>query len=185
MSSYEIIYVTSSSLSEEEQGKLLKKAESTLKKGKAAVEQQFVWGRRRLAYPIDNQDYGVYHIWYVDGPGSALSELERQFNLTDDVLRFFALRVNNIESEANQFKALLTANEVRAAERAAAEAERAAKFAGNKTRFDNKKAKDQPGKDAEAKPDDDSETAEKKSEEAETSADAETADAETTETPTE
>ena len=59
MSSYEIIYVTSSSLSEEEQGKLLKKAESTLKKGKAAVEQQFVWGRRRLAYPIDNQDYGV------------------------------------------------------------------------------------------------------------------------------
>ena len=89
--------------------------------------------------------------------------MERQFNLTDDVLRFFALRVNNIEAEANQVKALLAANEVRAAERAAAEAERAAKFAGNKTRFDNKKAKDQPGEDAEAKPDADSETAKEKS----------------------
>lgn len=179
MSSYEIIFITSARLSEEEQGKFLKKAESTLKKETAAVEQQFVWGRRRLAYPIDDQDYGVYHIWYVEGPGSALTELERQFNLTDDVLRFFSLRVSNIESEASQFKALLAENAARAAERAATEAEWAAKFAG-KTRFNTQKARERTSEKAEVKSDDTLEKTEQQPEKAEAHT-----EAETPETPTE
>jgi small subunit ribosomal protein S6 len=179
MSSYEIIFITSARFSEEEQSTFLKKAESTLKKEKATVEQQFVWGRRRLAYPIDDQDYGVYHIWYVEGPGSALTELERQFNLTDDVLRFFSLRVSNIESEASQFKALLAENAARAAERAATEAERAAKFAG-KTRFNTQKARERTSEKAEAKSDDTLEKTEPPPEKAEAHT-----EAETSETPTE
>ena len=179
MSSYEIIFITSARFSEEEQSTFLKKAESTLKKEKATVEQQFVWGRRRLAYPIDDQDYGVYHIWYVEGPGSALTELERQFNLTDDVLRFFSLRVSNIESEASQFKALLAENAARAAERAATEAERAAKFAG-KTRFNTQNARERTSEKAEAKSDDTLEKTEPPPEKAEAHT-----EAETSETPTE
>ena len=179
MSSYEIIFITSARFSEEEQSTFLKKAESTLKKEKATVEQQFVWGRRRLAYPIDDQDYGVYHIWYVEGPGSALTELERQFNLTDDVLRFFSLRVSNIESEASQFKALLAENAARAAERAATEAERAAKFAG-KTRFNTQNARERTSEKAEAKSDDTLEKTEPPPEKAEAHT-----EAETPETPTE
>lgn len=181
MSSYEIVFITSARLGEEDQGKFLKKAESTLQKEAATVAEKFVWGRRRLAYPIDDQDYGVYHIWYVEGPGSALTELERQFNLTDDVLRFFALKVNSTESEASQFKVLLEQNAARAAERAAAEAERAAKFAG-KTRFDDKKTEDKSDEKADEKSDDDE--SKKASDDAE-AAPAETAEAETTETPTE
>ena len=179
MSSYEIIFITSARFSEEEQSTFLKKAESTLKKEKATVKQQFVWGRRRLAYPIDDQDYGVYHIWYVEGPGSALTELEHQFNLTDDVLRFFSLRVSNIESEASQFKALLAENAARAAERAATEAERAAKFAG-KTRFNTQKARERTSEKAEAKSDDTLEKTEPPPEKAEAHT-----EAETSETPTE
>ena len=179
MSSYEIIFITSARFSEEEQSTFLKKAESTLKKEKATVEQQFVWGRRRLAYPIDDQDYGVYHIWYVEGPGSALTELEHQFNLPDDVLRFFSLRVSNIESEASQFKALLAENAARAAERAATEAERAAKFAG-KTRFNTQKARERTSEKAEAKSDDTLEKTEPPPEKAEAHT-----EAETPETPTE
>ena len=179
MSSYEIIFITSARFSEEEQSTFLKKAESTLKKEKATVKQQFVWGRRRLAYPIDDQDYGVYHIWYVEGPGSALTELERQFNLTDDVLRFFSLPVSHIESEASQFKALLAENAARAAERAATEAERAAKFAG-KTRFNTQKARERTSEKAEAKSDDTLEKTEPPPEKAEAHT-----EAETPETPTE
>ena len=179
MSSYEIIFITSARFSEEEQSTFLKKAESTLKKEKATVKQQFVWGRRRLAYPIDDQDYGVYHIWYVEGPGSALTELERQFNLTDDVLRFFSLRVSNIESEASQFKALLAENAARAAERAATEAEWAAKFAG-KTRFNTQKARERTSEKAEVKSDDTLEKTEQQPEKAEAHT-----EAETPETPTE
>jgi membrane protein involved in colicin uptake len=126
----------------------------------------------------------MYHIWYVEGPGSALTELEHQFNLTDDVLRFFSLRVSNIESEASQFEALLAANAERAAERAVAEAERAAKFAG-KARFNERKAQEKSSKKAEAKTGDTSEKTEVPPEQAETSPKAETADAETPETPTE
>ena len=50
------------------------------------------WGRRRLAYPIDRQREGSYHILLFDAPAEAIAELERGLLITEEVLRHLVTR---------------------------------------------------------------------------------------------
>jgi small subunit ribosomal protein S6 len=50
------------------------------------------WGRRRLAYPIDRQREGSYHIIVFESPTSAVAELERSLLITEEVLRHLVVR---------------------------------------------------------------------------------------------
>ena len=50
------------------------------------------WGRRRLAYPIDRQREGSYHIIVFEAPASAVAELERSLLITEEVLRHLVVR---------------------------------------------------------------------------------------------
>jgi small subunit ribosomal protein S6 len=63
----------------------------------AAAEGQIVkvspWGRRRLAYAIGQQREGSYFIIQFDAPGSAVLELERGLNITEEVMRHLVTRV--------------------------------------------------------------------------------------------
>ncbi|HEY6014108.1 MAG TPA: 30S ribosomal protein S6 [Candidatus Limnocylindrales bacterium] len=50
------------------------------------------WGRRRLAYPIDRQREGSYHIVVFEAPAEAIAELERSLLITEEVLRHLVVR---------------------------------------------------------------------------------------------
>lgn len=50
------------------------------------------WGRRRLAYPIDRQREGSYHIIVFEAPAEAIGELERSLLITEEVLRHLIVR---------------------------------------------------------------------------------------------
>jgi small subunit ribosomal protein S6 len=50
------------------------------------------WGRRRLAYPIDRQREGSYHIIVFESPATAIGELERSLLITEEVLRHLVVR---------------------------------------------------------------------------------------------
>ena len=50
------------------------------------------WGRRRLAYPIDRQREGSYHIIVFESPAPAVVELERSLLITEEVLRHLIVR---------------------------------------------------------------------------------------------
>jgi small subunit ribosomal protein S6 len=51
------------------------------------------WGRRRLAYAIGQQHEGSYFIIQFDAPASAVLELERGLNITEEVMRHLITRV--------------------------------------------------------------------------------------------
>jgi small subunit ribosomal protein S6 len=51
------------------------------------------WGRRRLAYPIDRQREGSYHIILFEAPSEAVAELERGLLITEELLRHLITRV--------------------------------------------------------------------------------------------
>jgi small subunit ribosomal protein S6 len=51
------------------------------------------WGRRRLAYPIGQYREGSYFIVVFDSPPEAIAELERQLNITEEVMRHLVTRV--------------------------------------------------------------------------------------------
>jgi small subunit ribosomal protein S6 len=50
------------------------------------------WGRRRLAYPIDRHREGSYHIIVFEAPATAILELERGLQITEEVIRHLVVR---------------------------------------------------------------------------------------------
>lgn len=61
------------------------------------------WDERKLAYEIKKQKRGTYVICYYRGPGSSVSAIERDVNLSEDVLRVLvtsADHMNQKEMEA-------------------------------------------------------------------------------------
>ena len=70
----------------------LGKAESKLKKiiadNGGAIAKTDNWGKRKLAYPINKQDYAVYVFYTVDIPAETVQKVEQTFNITDEIIRF-------------------------------------------------------------------------------------------------
>lgn len=66
-------------------------------RGISADEGQIVkvspWGRRRLAYPISSFREGSYFLVLFDAPSTAVAELERGLNITEEVMRHLVTRV--------------------------------------------------------------------------------------------
>jgi small subunit ribosomal protein S6 len=46
------------------------------------------WGKRKLAYPINKQDFAVYVFYTAELPGENVTKIEQTFNITDEIIRF-------------------------------------------------------------------------------------------------
>ena len=55
------------------------------------------WGLRNLSYPIKKNRKGHYTLLNLDAPPAAISELERQMRIHEDVLRYLTVRVEELE----------------------------------------------------------------------------------------
>lgn len=53
-----------------------------------------LWDERKLAYPINGHKKGVYWLTYFKMPGDGITPLERQCEITDDVIRKLILKVD-------------------------------------------------------------------------------------------
>ncbi|MBL4612372.1 MAG: 30S ribosomal protein S6 [Emcibacter sp.] len=63
--------------------------------GKVTKTEQ--WGLRSLAYRIKKYKKGHYVLFNIDGPASAISELERNERLHEDIVRFMTIRLEELE----------------------------------------------------------------------------------------
>ena len=100
MTGYELVFITVPTLSEEDLVVVLKKIKKTLNEFDGKLIHEYVWGRRRLAYQIVGNDFGVYHAWYFTGSGKTVDELQRQFGYSDDVLRNQIVKTDNLDEDA-------------------------------------------------------------------------------------
>ncbi len=64
--------------------------------GKVTKTEQ--WGLRSLAYRIKKYKKGHYVLLNIDGSADAISELERNERLHEDVIRFMTIRVEELEA---------------------------------------------------------------------------------------
>ena len=100
MTGYELVFITTPTLSEDELTVVLKKFKKNLTEYGGKLIHEYVWGRRRLAYEIAGNDFGVYHAWYFSGSGKTVDELQRQFGYSDDVLRNQIVKTDDLDAEA-------------------------------------------------------------------------------------
>ena len=50
------------------------------------------WGKRKLAYDITGNEYGVYVFYTVEMPGVGVAKVESTLNITNEVIRFLITR---------------------------------------------------------------------------------------------
>lgn len=92
MTDYEILLLLDPELAEENQAEIVGRLRALIEKGGGTFERHDVWGRRRLAYPIDKKEEGVYHLLSLTASAEALDELSRVLRIDDGVLRHMATR---------------------------------------------------------------------------------------------
>ena len=91
MNNYETIFVIDASLQEEEINAISEKFTSLIA-ANGTTESVDVWGKRRLAYPIDYKTEGYYVLVNFASEAECITELERVYNITDGVLRTIVIR---------------------------------------------------------------------------------------------
>jgi small subunit ribosomal protein S6 len=89
---YEILLLLDPDLSEERQGEVVARVRTLIEQGGGTVERHDAWGRRRLAYPVEKKEEGVYHLVSFTADAETLDELSRVLKIDDDVLRHMATR---------------------------------------------------------------------------------------------
>ena len=57
------------------------------------------WDERKLAYEIKKQKRGTYVLCYYSGPGSSVSSIERDVNLSDTVLRVMVTKADHLNQK--------------------------------------------------------------------------------------
>ena len=107
MKGYELVFITNPDLNEEDLAAILNKAKETLSQAGGTLFKEYLWGRRRLAYEIAGKSFGVYHAWYFTGTGETVSELQRQFGYSDDIIRNQTVSTEDLEGDAAYFCGLM------------------------------------------------------------------------------
>ena len=93
MRTYEVLFILSPQVPEEEATTLITDFKGVAEKTGATLKSEDAWGRRRLAYPINKFNEGIYHLFVFESDGS-LSELDRRMKNSDRVLRHMIVRTD-------------------------------------------------------------------------------------------
>lgn len=93
MRTYEVLFILSPQVPEEEATTLVNDFKGIAEKNGATLKNEEAWGRRRLAYPIHKFNEGIYHLFVLESD-SSLSELDRRMKNVDRVLRHVIVRTD-------------------------------------------------------------------------------------------
>ncbi len=83
---YEVLYIIDPNLSEEATAELVAKFK-TLAESKGTVSEVDEWGKRRLAYPINDKEEGYYVLMSFTATPDFPAELERQMRINTGIMR--------------------------------------------------------------------------------------------------
>ena len=92
---YEITFIVRADMDDVAFAAVVEKVKSWITALGGSVTQTNVWGRRRLAYPINKLAEGQYVLLLADLPAQALAGLERELRLSEEILRFLLVRVGD------------------------------------------------------------------------------------------
>jgi len=91
---YELIYVLSPEMDDESVKEFHTQISEIVGNLGGEIENTDIWGRRRLAYEINNHREGIYVLELINGPGAMVGELDRRLRVNDQVLRHIVVRVD-------------------------------------------------------------------------------------------
>ena len=102
---YEILFIADSNLGEPEVDALADLVQGYAQKEGGRVQKVEKWGKKRLTYNIRKHEEGYYVLLVIEGPGALIKEVERRIRVTDGVVKFITVRVDEDLRKAESRKA--------------------------------------------------------------------------------
>ena len=87
MRKYEMLYILTASLTDEEKEAIIAKFENVVTASGGSVEKVDKWGLKKLVYPINYKTEGYYVLMTFSSDVNVVAELKRVAGITDGVIR--------------------------------------------------------------------------------------------------
>ncbi len=99
MALYEHTFLARQDISTQQVDALVEKFKEILVENGGSVGKVENWGLRTATYRIKKNRKAHYIMMNVDAPSAAVTEMERQMRINDDVLRYMTIRVEAHDDE--------------------------------------------------------------------------------------
>jgi len=101
---YELMFIVRPDMPEEDQDKLISTLESAITASGGAMKKVERMGKRRLAYSVRRFYEGVYLLLTIEGGGGLVHELERRLRVTEQVIKFLTVRIDEEQKRLDKIK---------------------------------------------------------------------------------
>ena len=92
---YEVMFILNPELEKEEKNDLIERVSGNITDNNGVIDEKDEWGTRELAYEINDYKTGYYTVINFTGNSDVINELEYDFSILDNILRYFIVRKDN------------------------------------------------------------------------------------------
>jgi len=103
---YELMFIVRPDMAEEDQDKLISTLDHAVTSSGGVVKSVEKMGKRRLAYMVRRFHDGLYMLLTVEGSGGLVHELERRLRVTEPVIKFITVRIDEEQKRLDKIKAI-------------------------------------------------------------------------------
>jgi small subunit ribosomal protein S6 len=103
---YELMFIVRPDMTEEDQDKLISTLETAVTASGGAVKSTEKMGKRRLAYIVRRFHDGLFILLTFEGSGGLVHELERRLRVTEPVIKFLSVRIDEEQKRLDKIKAI-------------------------------------------------------------------------------
>lgn len=101
---YELMFIVRPDMAEEDLDKLISTLEGQVTTTGGTVKNVERMGKRRLAYMVRRFSDGMYILLTVEGTGELIHELERRLRVTEPVIKFLTVRIDEEQKRLDKIK---------------------------------------------------------------------------------
>src|SRR6476661_5274574 len=103
---YELMFIVRPDMTDEDLDKLISTLQSVVPPSGGNVVKVEKMGKRRLAYTVRRFHDGIYVLMVIEGGGPVMHELERRLRVTEPVIKFLTVRVDEEQKRLDKIKKL-------------------------------------------------------------------------------
>ena len=103
---HELMFIVRPDMVDEELDKIISTLENQVTTTGGTVRNVERMGKRRLAYKVRKFQDGVYILLTVEGTGALIHELERRLRVTEPVIKFLTVRIDEEQKRLDKIKAI-------------------------------------------------------------------------------
>ena len=97
MANYESVFIARQDISSAQVEQLTETYATIIRDNGGEVAKTEQWGLKTLTYKIKKNRKGHYVLFNLNAPATAVAEMERNMSISEDILRFMTVRVDELE----------------------------------------------------------------------------------------